>query len=63
MKTPFRLVIDVSWSVVVVMVERLVPDEVWKLILPPPVRSKGGGRRRHGDREVLAAIIFAATWG
>ncbi|WP_434099484.1 IS5 family transposase [Streptomyces sviceus] len=28
-----------------------------------PVRPQGGGRRRHGDREVLAAIVFVATSG
>jgi len=27
------------------------------------VRPQGGGRRRYGDREVLAAIIFVATTG
>ena len=26
-------------------------------------RPQGGGRRRHGDREVLAAIVFVATSG
>ncbi|MFJ8589653.1 IS5/IS1182 family transposase, partial [Streptomyces sp. NPDC093595] len=25
-----------------------------------PTRPQGGGRRRHGDREVLAAIVFVA---
>ncbi|WP_329460811.1 IS5 family transposase [Streptomyces sp. NBC_01497] len=49
------------------MVERLVPDELWELferVVPPaPVRPQGGGRRRHGDREVLAAIVFVATSG
>ncbi|PRX02079.1 UNVERIFIED_ORG: putative transposase of IS4/5 family DUF4096 [Actinomadura viridilutea] len=51
----------------VVMVERLVPDELWELfqrVVPPaPTRPQGGGRRRYGDREVLAAIIFVATTG
>ncbi|WP_436319785.1 IS5 family transposase [Streptomyces syringium] len=37
------------------MVERLVPEA--------PTRPQDGGRRRYGDREVLAAIIFAATTG
>ncbi|WP_435839929.1 transposase [Streptomyces chilikensis] len=32
------------------MVERLVPNELWELF-------------RHGDREVLAAIVFVATSG
>ncbi|MEV3927676.1 IS5 family transposase [Actinomadura coerulea] len=49
------------------MVERLVPEELWELfqrVVPPaPTRPQGGGRRRHGDREVLAAIIFVATTG
>ncbi|WP_455678725.1 IS5 family transposase [Streptomyces atratus] len=47
--------------------ERLVPDELWGLferVVPPaPSRPQGGGRRRYGDREVLAAIIFVATSG
>ncbi|WP_326615085.1 IS5 family transposase [Streptomyces scopuliridis] len=49
------------------MVERLVPDELWELfqrVVPEvPSRPQGGGRRRHGDREVLAAIAFVATSG
>ncbi|KOX12676.1 transposase [Nocardiopsis sp. NRRL B-16309] len=49
------------------MVERLVPDELWDLfqrVVPEaPTRHQAGGRRRHGDREVLAAIIFVATSG
>nr|WP_256638711.1 IS5 family transposase [Streptomyces murinus] len=49
------------------MVERLVPDELWGLfqrVVPEaPSRPQGGGRRRHGDREVLAAIVFVATSG
>lgn len=49
------------------IVERLVPDELWGLfvrVVPPaPTRPQGGGRRRHGDREVLAAIIFVASSG
>ena len=49
------------------MVERLVPDGSWELfqrVVPEvPTRPQGGGRRRHGDREVLAAIIFVATTG
>jgi transposase len=56
-----------SLSVVVSIVERLVPDELWELfqrVVPEaPSRPQGGGRRRHGDREVLAAIVFAATSG
>ncbi|MGY4967311.1 transposase [Streptomyces sp. 900105245] len=49
------------------IVERLVPDELWELfqrVVPEaPSRPQGGGRRRHGDREVLAAIVFVATPG
>ncbi|MFE7077457.1 transposase [Streptomyces sp. NPDC057620] len=45
----------------------LVPDELWELfqrVVPEaPSRPQGGGRRRHGDREVLAAIVFVATSG
>ncbi|GCB94425.1 transposase [Streptomyces noursei] len=53
--------------VLVLIVERLVPDELSDLFLrvvpPAPSRPQGGGRRRYGDREVLAAIIFVATTG
>ena len=49
------------------IVERLVPDGLWELfqrVVPAvPTRPQGGGRRRYGDREVLAAIIFVATSG
>nr|WP_010035468.1 MULTISPECIES: transposase [Streptomyces] len=50
------------------LVERLVPDELWLLfrrVVPPTEmkRLQGGGRRRAGDRECLAAIIFVATSG
>ncbi|MEV0266891.1 IS5 family transposase [Streptomyces sp. NPDC050617] len=45
----------------------MAPDGLWELferVVPPaPQRPQGGGRRRHGDREVLAAIIFVATSG
>jgi transposase len=30
---------------------------------PTPNRPQGGGRRRAGDRETLAAIVFVATSG
>ncbi|MFE7584897.1 transposase, partial [Streptomyces gardneri] len=48
--------------------ERLVPDELWELfrrVVPETVvkRPQGGGRRRAGDRECLAAIVFVATSG
>lgn len=49
------------------IVERLVPDELWMLfqrVVPEALsRPQSGGRRWHGDREVLAAIVFAATSG
>lgn len=49
------------------IVERLVPDGLWELfqrVVPAaPVRPQGGGRRRYGDRQVLAAIVFVATTG
>ncbi|MFF9221342.1 IS5 family transposase [Streptomyces viridosporus] len=50
------------------LVERLVPDELWTLcrrVVPPTqvIRPQGGGRRRAGDRECLAAIIFVAASG
>ncbi|MFI0592577.1 MULTISPECIES: transposase [Streptomyces griseus group] len=45
----------------------LVPDELWELfqrVVPEaPSRPQGSGRRRHGDREVPAAIVFVATSG
>ncbi|GAA2831529.1 hypothetical protein GCM10010441_65080 [Kitasatospora paracochleata] len=47
------------------IVELLVPDELWEMtqnVLPErPARPQGGGRRRAGDREVLAAIVFVAA--
>ncbi|MPY60618.1 IS5 family transposase [Streptomyces spongiae] len=49
------------------VIETLVPETLWKLfrrVVPSaPMRPQGGGRRRSGDREVLAAIIFVATTG
>ncbi|ROQ89001.1 DDE family transposase [Streptomyces sp. 2132.2] len=50
------------------LVERLVPDELWVVVrrmVPPTevVRAQGGGRRRAGDREAWAAIVFVATSG
>ncbi len=42
-----------------------MPDELRELfqrVVPEaPTRPQGGGRRRHGDHEVLAAIVFVAT--
>lgn len=47
------------------IVERLVPDELCELfqrVVPEaPSRPQRGGRRRHGDREVPAAIVFVAN--
>ncbi len=46
------------------IVERLVREELFQRVVPEvPSRPQGGGRRRHGDREVLAAIVFVATSG
>ncbi|WTG69806.1 transposase [Streptomyces sp. NBC_00040] len=49
------------------MVERLVPNGLWELfqrVVPAaPVRPQGGGRRRYGDWQVVAAIVFVATTG
>ncbi|MGW2477238.1 transposase [Streptomyces sp. NPDC001665] len=48
-------------------VERLVPDELWELsqrvVLEAPSSPQGGGRHRHGHRELLATIAFVATSG
>jgi transposase len=48
------------------LIERLVPEELWVLfrrVVPEKavLRPQGGGRRRAGDREVLAAVVFVAT--
>jgi hypothetical protein len=49
----------VEWFMAELM-QRLVPDELWVLFrrVPPTEikRSQGGGRRRVGDRETLAAL-------
>ncbi|MFJ8694458.1 transposase [Streptomyces roseolilacinus] len=49
------------------IVERPVPDQPWesfrRVVTETPTRPQGGGRRRHGDREVPAAIVFVATSG
>jgi transposase len=46
------------------LVEKLVPDELWRLVrplLPPPPRPPYGGRHRTvSDRACLAAIVFMA---
>ncbi|MBT2387834.1 IS5/IS1182 family transposase, partial [Streptomyces sp. ISL-11] len=40
------------------LVERMASEGLWELfqrvVLPAPARPQGGGRRRRGDREVLA---------
>ncbi|BDM70225.1 transposase [Streptomyces nigrescens] len=48
--------------------ERIASEELWVLfrrVVPETVvtRPQGGGRRRAGDHECLAAIIFVATSG
>ncbi|MDF3303125.1 IS5 family transposase [Streptomyces tropicalis] len=50
------------------LAERLVPDELWELFRrvvseTVVIRPQCGGRRRAGDRECLAAIVFVATSG
>ncbi len=67
-KTPFLLAGARRYACVERLVEHLVPDGLWELfrrVVPPTVvhRPQGGGRRRAGDREVLAAIVFVATSG
>lgn len=43
---------------------RTVLRELFQRVVPSaPSRPQGGGRRRYGDREVLAAIVFVATSG
>jgi transposase len=62
------LVLWVIERFMVDVVERLVPDELWVLfrrVVPATEvrRPQGGGRRRAGDRETLAAIIFVVASG
>ncbi|GAX58684.1 transposase [Streptomyces olivochromogenes] len=49
------------------MADRLGPDRLWGLferVVPKArTRPRGGGRRRYGDREVLAVIFFVVTMG
>ncbi len=40
-----------------------VPDSLRVVPATEVIRPQGGGRRRTGDRECLAAIIFVATSG
>jgi transposase len=67
-KTSFLLVLGVVALSMASLAERMVPEELWELfrrVVPETrvVRPQGGGRRRAGDRECLAAIIFVATSG
>lgn len=67
-KTRFPLEARVVVLGMASLAERLVPDELWELfrrVVPETVviRPQGGGRRRSGDRECLAAIVFVATSG
>jgi transposase len=61
----FGVILVQSGGVTASLVERLVPDSLWKLFEPmvptAPERPQGGGRRRCGARAALAAIIFVAT--
>ena len=61
------MILRQSGAMTAALVERLAPEDLWELfqqVVPPaPVRPQGGGHRRRGDREVLAAIIFVATSG
>ncbi|GAA3895530.1 transposase [Streptomyces lannensis] len=49
------------------IVEQLGADELWDrfhhVVSELSARSQGGGMPRHGDRAVLAAIVFAAAPG
>lgn len=51
----------------VALVERMASEDLWilfqRVVPPSPVCPQGGGHRRRGDREVLAAIIFVAASG
>jgi transposase len=46
------------------LVEELVPDQLWQLVVPllptPPRPPYGGRRRTVSDRSCLAAIVFMA---
>ncbi|MFJ9457690.1 transposase [Kitasatospora sp. NPDC101447] len=64
----FLMVAKLSGDDLMSLAARLVPDVLWeafgKVVRPAEVvRPQGGGRRRAGDREVLAAIVFVATVG
>ncbi|MEV0374307.1 transposase [Streptomyces sp. NPDC050636] len=54
-------------SVAAGIVGRLVPDELsvlYQRVVPEaPSRRQGGGKRRHGDREVPVAVVFVTTSG
>ncbi len=61
---PFRCS---RWPPGVGIAERLVTDELWesfqRVVPEAPSRAQVGGRRRDGEWEVLAAIVFVATSG
>ncbi|MEV7218364.1 transposase [Streptomyces sp. NPDC093681] len=40
-----------------------MPELFQRVVPAAPVRPQGGGRRRYGDRQVLAAIVRVATTG
>jgi transposase len=46
---------------------RWVPDSLWEIAGPlipsAPVRRQGGGRRRCGDRAILAAVLYLTETG
>nr|WP_256111728.1 transposase [Streptomyces coelicoflavus] len=41
----------------------MLPEAFQRVVPAAPVRPQGGGRRRYGDRQVLAAIVLVATTG
>lgn len=64
----FLLVDETSSTALEGLVEQLVPQDLWllfrRVVRPTGVaRPQGGGRRRAGDRETFAAIVFVATSG
>lgn len=61
------MVLRQSGVMTAALAERMAPADLWELfrrVVPSaPVQPQGGGYRRRGDREELAAIIFVATSG
>jgi transposase len=59
----FGLVLGCS-SAMTSLVDRLLPDELWRRIQPllpsPPPRPRGGVPRRVPDRNCVAALVFMA---